>query len=424
MSEMMSGHEQRGWKPLPNAATWVVTGAALLALAPAAPAAESGVEAMLAGFKPIVDVRVRYENVDQEPLVEEADASTFRARLGFETPKFFQTTLLAEGEFLTPIDTDYNSTTNGKTQYPIVADPENYEINRLQLTNTALPQTIVTFGRQRILLDDHRFVGNVGWRQNEQTFDALRVVNKSVKNLTIDATYLDQVNRVFGKDSLQGRYEGDTLLANVAYQFPLGKLTGFSYLIDIDPVPGVAAAVRDSSKTYGLRFAGEKPIDKVKLAYTLSYATQSDYKGNPIDYEDDYYLLELTGNYKQYSLGVGYEVLEGDGVKGFTTPLATLHKFQGWVDKFLATPVNGIEDTYLNLGGTFKAVGPLDSLAMLLSYHTYQAEHVNLDYGSEINLQLVAKMKKFTATVKYGEYDADELLTDTSKYWLQLEYAW
>ena len=378
----------------------------------------------LSQTKFLLDTRMRYEGVDQDPMAEDAEAVTLRARIGFETGKAWGTSLLAEGDLIWPLVSDYNSTTNGKTQYPIVADPETYEINRLQLTNTALPQTIVTFGRQRILLDDHRFVGNVGWRQNEQTFDALRVVNKSVKNLTIDATYLDQVNRVFGKDSLQGRYEGDTLLANVAYQFPLGKLTGFSYLIDIDPVPGVAAAVRDSSKTYGLRFAGEKPIDKVKLAYTLSYATQSDYKGNPIDYEDDYYLLELTGNYKQYSLGVGYEVLEGDGVKGFTTPLATLHKFQGWVDKFLATPVNGIEDTYLNLGGTFKAVGPLDSLAMLLSYHTYQAEHVNLDYGSEINLQLVAKMKKFTATVKYGEYDADELLTDTSKYWLQLEYAW
>ena len=71
--------------------------------------------------------------------------------------------------------------------YPVVADPESYEINRLQLTNTSIIDTTITLGRQRIVLDDHRFVGNVGWRQNEQTFDALRVVNKHIPNLTIDA---------------------------------------------------------------------------------------------------------------------------------------------------------------------------------------------------------------------------------------------
>ena len=70
-----------------------------------------------------------------------------------------------------PLKSDYNSTTNGKTTYPAVADPETYEINRLQLTNTRIPMTTVTLGRQRIVLDDQRFVGNVGWRQNEQTFD-------------------------------------------------------------------------------------------------------------------------------------------------------------------------------------------------------------------------------------------------------------
>ena len=398
----------------------------LLASMSTANAAESGVEALLRGLKPIAEVRLRYENVDQEPLTEEADAVTLRARLGFETPQVMHTTLLVEGEFLWPLNTDYRGDllSPGNARYPVVADPENYELNRLQLTNTALPQTTLMLGRQRINLDDQRFIGNVGWRQNEQTYDALRVVNKSIKNLTFDVTYVNQMNRVFGKDSLQGRYEGDTVLANVSYQTLLGKLTGFGYWIDIDNIDGVPAAVRDSSQTLGLRFAGEKSFGRTKVAYALSYAAQEDYKANPIDFDEDYYLVELTGSYAQYSLGVGYEVLGGDGAKGFTTPLATLHKFQGWADKFLATPPDGIEDLYVNVGATFKAIGPLDSLSLLVSYHSYGAEHIDLDYGSEVNLQLAAKLKRFTALVKYADYDADELFTDTSKYWLQVEYAW
>ena len=91
----------------------------------------------------------------------------------------------------------------------MVADPESYELNRLQLTQHRLPgHDASRSAGSASLLDDHRFVGNVGWRQNEQTFDALRVVNKTVKNLTVDVTYLNQVNRVFGEDSPQGDLQG------------------------------------------------------------------------------------------------------------------------------------------------------------------------------------------------------------------------
>jgi len=374
--------------------------------------------------KPIFDTRLRYEGVDQTPMANDAEAVTLRTRLGFETGKAWETALLVEGDLIVPLTSDYNSTTNGETQYPIVADPETYEINRLQLVNTKLPGTTVTLGRQRIVLDDHRFVGNVGWRQNEQTFDALRVVNKSIANLTFDVSYVEQVNRIYGKESPQGRFEGESLLANVAYQFPIGKLTGFSYRIKIDPLRGVPAAVRDSTDTYGVRFAGERPLSKIKIGYIASYATQKDAGDNPINFEADYHLLELTGTYRQYSLGVGMEVLEGNGVKGFTTPLATLHKFQGWADKFLVTPPNGIDDRYVNAGVTLKGVGPLDTLTAQASYHTYEAERISFDYGTELNLQVQAKWHRFLGMVKYADYEADRLLTDTTKFWVQLEYVW
>src|SRR6202008_4047278 len=132
---------------------------------------------------------------------------------------------------------------------------------------------------------------------------------------------------------------------------------------------------------YGLRFAGEKAVRKVKFAYAVSYAQQGDYADNPLDFELDYRFAEGTVTYKQFSLGIGAEIMEGNGVKGFTTPLASLHKFEGWGDKFLATPPNGIEDKYVNLTATFKAVGALDTLGVVTSYHFYDAENVDADYG-------------------------------------------
>ena len=372
----------------------------------------------------IFDTRVRYESVEQDPIAQDAEAVTWRARIGFETGQAWNTSLLAEGELIWPTVSDYNSTTNGKTQYPIVADPESYEINRLQLTNTSLPATTLTVGRQRIVLDDHRFVGNVGWRQNEQTFDSIRVVNRGFKNTVIDIAYVNQVNRVFGKESVQGRYEGGSLLANVAYQFPIGKLTVFGYVLEFDPIAAVPAAVRDSSETFGARFAGDRQIGELELGYVASYAAQTERGDNPLTFNLDYYLGELTATFGRYTFGGGLEVLEGDGMKGFTTPLATLHRFQGWGDKFPVTPPEGIEDRYINAGVVFENVAALESLSVSASYHAFDAERVSMDYGSEINLQVMAKLAKLTGAIKYADYRADDLFTDTKKYWLQVEYVW
>jgi hypothetical protein len=398
----------------------------------AAAAQADGLDPLMGAFgetKFLADARLRFESVDQEPLAEEASAMTLRARLGFDTGKAWGTSLLVEGDAIWPLITDYNSTTNGKTIYPVVADPEGYEINRLQLTNTSIVDTTITLGRQRIVLDDHRFVGNVGWRQNEQTFDALRVVNKHIPNVTIDVSYVNQVNRIFGPEGLpganDGRFTGDTVLANLAWQLPLGKLTGFGYLVEFEQLP---VPVRDTTQTYGLRFQGEKPLAKIKLGYIASWATQSDRGANPLDFSNKYYLGELTGTFRQYSAGAGIEVLEGDGIKGFTTPLATLHKFQGWADKFLATPVNGLEDKYINLGYLKKGFGPLETLSVALSWHDYDSERLSINYGQELNLQLQGKFRRFTGTLKYADYSAATTtpvaVRDTSKFWAQLDFTW
>jgi hypothetical protein len=234
------------------------------------------------------------------------------------------------------------------------------------------------------------------------------------------------VNRVFGERSPQGDYEGDSTLLNVSYQTRVGKLTAFSYLLDFDNIVGVPAAVRDSTSTYGLRFAGEKAAGKVKLGYTLSYGQQSDYADNPLNFDLDYRFVELIATWKQFNLGYGVELMEGNGVKGFTTPLATLHKFNGWADKFLTTPANGLEDRYITGGVTFKGVGLLDTLSVSTQYHDYQSDRLGLDYGDEINVSLAAKWKRVNFLLKYADFQQGVLASarDTEKVWGQVEFVW
>ncbi|MGE0188384.1 MAG: alginate export family protein [Steroidobacteraceae bacterium] len=401
---------------------------AMAAIAACNAAIANPVTSAFSESKPIIDLRLRYETVDQEPFVNDATATTARARLGFDTGKAWNTSLLLEGEFVGALQDDYNSTTNGKTTYPVVVDPKVTQFNRFQLTNTSITGTTITLGRQRINIDDQRFIGNVGWRQNEQTLDALRVVTKPGGVLTLDATYSNRVNRIFGEDSIQGVYKGDFIFLNAAYPFAVGKLTAFGYFMDIDPIVGVAAAVRDSTSTLGLRFAGQQNIGKVKVTYSASYATQKDYADNPLDFSNDYYLAEAGVTFRQWSAGLGVENLDGNGTKGFTTPLATLHKFQGWADKFLTTPVNGINDKYLNAGFATKGVGPFETVALTAAYHTFDSTRLSQDLGSEIDLQVTAKWRRFTGLVKYADYSANNTTpaaySDTKKFWTEIGFVW
>ena len=120
-----------------------------------------------------IDLRYRYEHVEQAGFDRDANASTLRLRLGFGTGLYHGFSAYLDFEVLRTIGADnYNSTANGKVEFPVVPDPEDEEVNQAYLAYSAPRQTVFRLGRQRITLDNQRFVGNVGWRQLEQTFDA------------------------------------------------------------------------------------------------------------------------------------------------------------------------------------------------------------------------------------------------------------
>lgn len=389
---------------------------ACTALTAPAWSAETFGEALREGDS-IVDLRARYESVEQGGFVSSADALTSRLRVGFQTAPLKGTAFLAEAVLISDLVEDYNSTTNGNTQYPVVADPADFvAINRFAVINKSLERTTLTFGRQRIVHDDQRFVGNVGWRQHEQTFDGLRAQWGSPK-IKMDLTYAAQVNRVFGPDSAQGKWEGDVVLANIAYTLPIGTLSLFDHYLDIDN----AATV--SSNTVGVKLAGSKPLGKLTATYALTYAQQAEAGANAANVDTDYNLIEGGLTFAKFGLGLGVEVLGSDGVQGFATPLATLHAFQGWADKFLATPAAGIEDAYVRFSYPLGKRGRFTNVAAVAIFHDYESDIGAAHFGQELNLQLVARTERMALTAKYADYRADALLTDTEKVWVSVDYS-
>jgi len=364
---------------------------------------------------PIFAARLRYETVDQDNIAASADALTARMRAGLELKAsgFF---VLGEAEGTLAIVKDYNDTIpgNGIEPFPTVGDPENVELNRLQV-GYLKNGTGVTLGRQRIILDNARFVGNVGWRQNEQTYDAVRGQAK-FGQFTLDATYSIAQRTVFGNSSPNEHYDGDFVFLNGGVDTKYLDAKAFAYVLDYD------TRLAFSSQSYGVLVTGELPLAGFgKLTGMASYAAQGDYGDNPVAYDADYINAQLGLAFSGFALTAGYEELGSDGGRAaFQTPLATLHAFNGWADLFLTTPARGLRDYYGGVSKTF-AVAALPGLKADLVYHEFDSDFGGLEYGSEWDASLGFKLGIVNLLAKYATYDASGFAVDTDKFWLQAE---
>lgn len=396
---------------------FIASAALLLIAAPAFAEEESGTitEAIKNGT-PNVDLRYRFEGVDQDGIAEDASASTIRVRVGYRTGTWRGWQAFGELEGVDAVGSDrYDSTANGRTSFPTVPDPEDAEVNQAYVAYKGLKNTVFKLGRQRIKLDNDRFVGNVGWRQNEQTFDAYTLVRKFGEKTTLTVSQINNANRIFGEhhpDSARADLDLNMQVAHAAHVFGFGTLTGYAHFIENEEAP-VA-----SHRNLGLRFVGKRSFsDNAALLYTGEYANQSDHADAPSTVDADYTFVELGVGLEPVTVKLGYELLGGDGVYGFQTPLATLHAFNGWTDKFLsATPAEGLEDIYLLV------VGKCQGWKLVGVYHEFAADEGGADYGDEFGFMAARTFKKhYSVGFKYASYGADSFATDTDKFWITLQ---
>ncbi len=399
--------------------------AGLMAAAGSPAWAEPSLGAAIADGKPLIDVRLRLELVDQDTL-KNADALTLRSRLGYETGSYYGFKVLFDTDLVVDLGGSYNDTINGKAGRAVVADPRAVELNRLQISYAGLAHTMVTVGRQRIILDNARWVGNVGWRQNEQTFDAALVKTDIVPDLSLTYGYINQVNRVFGPradtpNATRGKLHGDSHLFNAAYG-GLAPVTikAYAYLVDIEDAP--PGLQNQSTKTFGARVEAPFTLaDGLKSNVVGEYARQSDYQGNALDFAVNYWLGEASLSYLGLTGLVGYEVLGSNGTVALSTPLATLHAFNGWADAFLATPATGLEDAYGKLSYSLGNLPLVNKAIATLVYHDFTAEEGNTDFGNEIDAALDFTPTSYLAFgLKYARYDGDGGIAGREKAWFSV----
>ena len=372
----------------------------------------------LTGGKISFSARARYESVDQDNGLKDADALTLRTTFGYKTGSFHGFTGFVEFEDVSELGSDdYNSTTNGNGTYSVIADPDGTEVNQAYL-GYQFGANEIKFGRQEIAFRGapfHRFVGNVLWRQNHQSYDGVRLTSKALSDTKLEYAYIDEIHTIFGDDRNAGiikdgdiDVEGHLLSAQYSGS-PIGTLSAYAHLVDYKDAEAI------SNKIIGVRLNGAQAVtEDFKVIYTAEFAQQDDYKDGTQE-DHDYILAEIGGKYKGWLAKLSHEVQEGDGTTSFKTRLGTNHAYQGWADQFLATPAQGLEDTYVTV------VGNVLGAKLVMAYHDFETDEDSIDAGDEFDILLAKKFAKhYTVGLKYADYDAGDLAgkVDTEKFWV------
>ena len=366
------------------------------------------------------DSRLRYEARDQQGL-DASHALTFRVRPGLTILPDSKLSFYVESEHTFALVDDFQVGTGQSANFDpfeagntAIADPENNELNQAFVKYASNGLT-VKVGRQRIILDNAAFVGNVGWRQNEQTYDAVSLAYTK-DDLSLFYAYINRVNRIFGNDGtgLVQAFEGDVHLFNASLKSGDNKYGAYTYLMNFDRGNVVG------NNTYG----GYADIKTSYGSFHLEGAYQTESSDSPLDYDAFYAHTNFSKKVGAITYTAGLEYLGDD----FRTPLATVHAFNGWADNFilerigLSDNLDGLSDFYL------KAATKVKGVAVKGALHHFRDESFSTSYGWEADLVLAKPINANTkALAKFSYYFGDDdgpaaVSNDISQFSLQLDY--
>ncbi len=370
-----------------------------------------------------LSARARIEARNEQGL-DGSLAGTLRVRPGFTIGEVHGFSAFVETEHTYAFIEDFNGGAGADSDpnvagNTVIADPESNDLNQFYL-NYKYNNFQVRVGRQRIILDNAAHIGNVGWRQNEQTYDAATLTYKS-DSFSAHYSYVDRVERIFGSDAngALGSFEdGDGAhLVNLKYKVDDSLTLGaYAYILDFDQ--GAFA----NSDTYGISadFKGDFGTIYAEIATQSGHDTR---KNSDALYSH----VKWTKPVNDWKYTLGVEYLE----EGFRAPLSTAHAFGGWADRFLLARLNagpatfeGLSDVYLSAGTQWKGV----KLSTIV--HGFWDDSFSEFYGWEIDAVAAKKLTENLtllgkASFYFGDSGADSAFTanDISQVSVQLDYS-
>ena len=368
------------------------------------------------------NLRLRYQGVDRGADLGDGDALTLRAFGTAQANLGHGFNVLGEVEAIAAIVDDFNDGTDPLSGRAFIPDPEGIAVNRLKIVSETIPKTRVSLGRQRIALNDWRFIGSFPFRQNDQTLDAFRVETRVIDfgNDTgvLDVGVFDKVNRPLGPDNPIGTFSGTSWYANYGVTTPIGRLVGFHYDFALVTPEG-----DESTATTGARLLGRLHSPDFGVIWEGSYAVQRDNGENPNDFSADYWLGSLRLEPNDWAFMLRGEELGAENGQSLQTPLASLHRFSGLADQFIITPPDGLRDLSILVERKLGQVGPFERIKIGARAHHFNDAGGDVTYGNELDLTLSARVGKAMISLEHARYEAESFSVDTRSTVISVSYV-
>lgn len=386
--------------------TLLASSIASVALASTMPVQASSFESAYKDGSIDLNLRLRSETSDVDNTKDTALANTLKSRLTVKSGSVFGLSALVEADNTTHLTDDFNSTQNGNSKYNKVVDPETTQFNQAYI-QYSMEDTTLKAGNQRIILDNQRHVGGVGFRQDEATFDAVSVKSK-IADATIFVAAANNRNNIKNENT-----EESIALVNVKYAVSKDlSTTAFYYGIDdTNAIDGL------DFDTFGLSAKGSA----AGIGFYAEVATQNKTTAAGGDFYSTYLNLSASKKIAGVKATLGYETFgSDDGDAAFATPLGTNHKFYGWSDTFLGgAGDNGIQDIYAS------AVTKVAGIKLVGQYHNFTSVEGSDPLGNEFGFVAAKKFGTYGASLKVAQYLASDFAEglaepkkDTTKVWL------
>jgi hypothetical protein len=313
------------------------------------------------------------------------------------------TRVIVEGIHANQVDPHFNDNPgniNG-SPYPLLPDPRYTGMNRVYIEYQGVQDTRIRAGRQRVRLDNQRWISDNDFRQIPQLFDGVETVYTGFANTELYGAYFGRVRTTSGTTN-----ELNLTLLHAAWNpLPGQSLSAYGYFHDQAQNGAFTGFADNSYRVTGVRWTGSAAPwfgwTAIDVPFEAEFAAQRAHAGGDSRIDANYWRVGGGVAWHETVARIDHEVKESnDGHYGVQMPLTDFYAFNGWTLHFFNTPRQGLRDSWVTLRQGWR------DFTLYSEYHRFRSDYGSLDFGHELDAGLTYAWNENAALrFQHARYD-------------------
>ncbi|MEP7067899.1 MAG: alginate export family protein [Usitatibacter sp.] len=369
-----------------------------------------------------LELRPRYNRIEESDYPETAKGVTLRATLGWRSAPYRGFRVTVEGihaDHLGRKSFNDDPALFGISPYPLLPDPRYTGVNQAHVEYTGIEGVRVKLGRQIVRVDNQRWVSDNDFRQIPQVFEGISAVYNAIDNTELAASRFWRVRTSSGETS-------DLTLSVLRAAWnplPGHSLSAYGYFHDQAQNGAFTGFADNSYRVIGLKADGAAHgFGAIDIPYVAEYAQQRPYADGDARVRGNYWRVGAGLASASWTVRFDQEVKGSHGGQyGLQMPLTDFYAFNGWTLHFFNTPRQGLRDRWLTLRYA------LGAATFYGETHRFRSDFGSTDFGRETDLGVTCVLNQNSVVrLQYARYDPGAATLDPSirKTWLTVSYTY